>query len=83
MLALDLLFTWLIFLPNFRTVIDFMIAVGHIAAGIHPLAGSPNGPEHTACQILGVVNEFALISSNLWYIFLAVDLLRAIRNPFQ
>ncbi len=62
---------------------DFVIAVGHIVAGIHPLAGSPHQGERTACQILGVVNEFALISSNLWYIFLAVDLLRAIRNPFQ
>lgn len=62
---------------------DFVIALGHIAAGIHPLAGAPGRAEQNACKVLGIVNEFALLSSNLWYIFLAVDLLRAIRNPFQ
>ena len=62
---------------------DLVIAVSHIVAGIHPLAGSPDFAEEGACKALGVLNEFALIASNIWYIFLAVDLLRAIRNPFQ
>ncbi len=62
---------------------DLLIALGHIVAGIHPLAGSTGMYEQSACRVLGVLNEFALIASNLWYIFLAVDLLRAIRNPFQ
>lgn len=63
---------------------DFVIAVGHILAGVAHLAGSdPDEPRGKACMVLGVVNQFALVASNLWYVFLAVDLIRAIRNPFR
>ena len=57
---------------------DLVIAIGHIIA----IAGFAmnNGPE---CSVLGAVNEFALVASNLWYVFLAVDLIKAIRNPFR
>lgn len=67
----------------YRTFMDFVIAVGHILAGIASLAGSEHDPRRKACMALGTVNEFALVASNLWYVFLAVDLIRAIRNPFR
>ena len=63
---------------------DFVIAVGHIVAGAAGLPGSdPDDPRGRACMALGIVNEFALVASNLWYVFLAIDLIRAIRNPFR
>lgn len=63
---------------------DFVVAVGHIVAGVANLAGSDlHDPEGKACMTLGIVNQFALVASNLWYVFLAVDLIRAIRNPFR
>ena len=63
---------------------DLVIAIGHIVSGAADLAGAEtNDPRRTVCMALGVVNEFALVASNLWYVFLAVDLVRAIRNPFR
>lgn len=63
---------------------DFVIAVGHIMAGVSTLAvNHPDSPKGKVCMALGTVNEFALVASNLWYVFLAVDLIRAIRNPFR
>ncbi len=63
---------------------DFIIAVGHIISGIFSLAeAQEHSPRFYACGVLGAVNEMALIASNLWYIFLAVDLIKAIRNPFR
>ena len=67
---------------------DFVIAIGHIVAGIsnlagHGLAESESKGTQTACAVLGSVNELALVASNLWYVLLAVDLIRAIRNPFR
>ena len=58
---------------------DFIIAAGHMVAGPSGIVVNNGVP----CKVLGVVNEFALVASNLWYIFLAVDLIRAIRNPFK
>lgn len=58
---------------------DFIIALGHMVAGAFELALNNGRP----CKVLGVINEFTLVASNLWYIFLAVDLIRAIRNPFK
>ena len=58
---------------------DFIIALGHMVAGPSKLVVDNGIP----CKMLGVVNEFALVASNLWYIFLAIDLIQAIRNPFK
>ena len=62
---------------------DFFIALGHIVAMVFSLP--PSKSEHTlnGCKVLGVVNEIALVASNLWYVMLALDLLKAIRNPFR
>ena len=35
------------------------------------------------CKVIGVINEIALIASNMWFMMLAVDLFKAIRNPFR
>jgi len=64
-------------------VIDLLIAISHIAsAGAH-LTHIQDNHRKNGCIALGVFNEFALIASNLWYLILAVDLLKAIRNPFR
>lgn len=58
-----------------RTSLDFLISICHIIlfkAGVHD----------KVCDGFGVVFEFTLIAANLWYAFLAYDLVRAIRNPF-
>lgn len=63
---------------------DFVIAMGHIVSGIAQLTDSrDNIDKRRACMALGTINEFALIASDLWYVFLAVDLIRAIRDPFR
>lgn len=67
---------------------DLVIALGHIVAGFssiagHDLASSKEPGTMHACQVLGVLNELALVASNLWYVLLSVDLVRAIRNPFR
>lgn len=62
---------------------DFVIAMGHIIAGIFTLAQSDTYVKKGACAALGTVNELSLMASNLWYVVLAVDLIRAIRNPFR
>ena len=63
---------------------DFVIALGHIVSGAAKLVNAGNdGGRRNACIVLGTINEFALMASDLWYIFLAVDLIRAIRNPFR
>ena len=35
------------------------------------------------CSALGGFYTFTLAASNLWYLILAVDLVKAIRNPFR
>ena len=63
---------------------DLVLAFGHIISGSWRLAKHDSTSlEGRACSTLGVINEFALTASNLWYVFLAVDLVRAIRNPFR
>lgn len=64
-------------------MIDLLIAIGHMtSAGAH-LTHGQDYRRQDGCIALGVFNEFALIASNLWYLILAVDLLKAIRNPFR
>lgn len=58
---------------------DFIIALGHIVAGAARLAEN----QDLICKALGIINELALVISDIWYIFLAVDLIKAIRNPFR
>ena len=62
---------------------DFVIALGHIAAMIFSLSKAKCDGTLTGCRVIGVINEIALLASNLWYVMLAVDLLKAIRNPFR
>lgn len=63
---------------------DLVIAIGHIVSGYAGLATKDNcGYQGHLCKALGVINEFALMASNLWYVVIAVDLARAIRNPFR
>lgn len=68
-----------------RTIMDFLIAIGHIVSGAANLPGASDSDpgKQGACAALGAINQFALVASNLWYVFLAVDLIRAIRNPFS
>lgn len=63
----------------YRTSIDLLIAVSHI---ISTAANLTDPAHHVGCGIIGVLNEFLLFASNLWYAVLAWDLIKAIRNPF-
>ena len=58
-----------------RTSLDFLISICHIIL-------FKAGVNDEVCDGFGVVFEFTLIAANLWYAFLAYDLVRAIRNPF-
>ena len=58
-----------------RTSLDFLISICHIIL-------FKAGVQDKVCDGFGVVFEFTLIAANLWYAFLAYDLVRAIRNPF-
>ena len=62
---------------------DFVIALGHIIAWISHLSKAKTDGTLAGCKVIGVINEIALVASNLWYVMLAVDLLKAIRNPFR
>ena len=66
-----------------RTLVDFVIALGHIVAMIFSLSKAECAGTLTGCKVIGVINEIALFASDLWYVTLAVDLLKAIRNPFR
>ena len=75
--------THIIFSLHCRIVIDLLIAVGHIVSGTADLTEVTGEHSHCGCKALGLFNEFALTASNLWYLILAVDLLKALRNPFR
>lgn len=62
---------------------DFVIAMGHIISVVSNVSKAENDSALVGCKVIGVINEVALIASNLWYVMLAVDLLKAIRNPFR
>ena len=62
---------------------DFFIALGHIVTMMFGLSVSESEQTLNGCRILGVINEVALVASNMWYVMLALDLLKAIRNPFR
>ena len=62
---------------------NLVIALGHIVAVIFQLSKAKSDNTLIGCKVIGVINEIALIASNLWYVMLAVDLLKAIRNPFR
>ncbi len=62
---------------------DLVIAMGHIIAMPFGLSRAETSAALTGCRVLGVVNEVALVASNLWYVMLALDLYKAIRNPFR
>lgn len=66
-----------------RTVLDFLIALGHIVAFIAHLQNRPDKARTYGCMALGAFNVFTLMASNMWYLVLAVDLVKAIRNPFR
>ena len=66
-----------------RTLADFVIALGHIITVIFHLSKAKSTETLNGCKAIGVINEIALIASNMWYVMLAVDLLKAIRNPFR
>jgi hypothetical protein len=66
-----------------RTLADLVIALGHIIAAVFSLSKIGSDGALNGCKVIGVINEIALIASNLWYVMLAVDLLKAIRNPFR
>ena len=60
-----------------------VIALGHIIAMPFGLPQTESKTALIGCKVLGVINETALIASNLWYVMLALDLYKAIRNPFR
>ena len=62
---------------------DLVISVGHIFAAIFQLSEAENDRTLIGCKVFGVINEVALIASSLWYVMLALDLIKAIRNPFR
>ena len=62
---------------------DLLIALGHVVSRVFELAAAQSMGAVIGCQIIGSVNEFALVASNLWYVLLAIDLIKAIRNPFR
>ena len=62
---------------------DSVIAVGHISAMIFHLSEAEHNGTLIGCKVFGVINEIALMASSLWYVMLAVDLIKAIRNPFR
>ena len=62
---------------------DLIIAMGHIIAMPFGLPQAESRSSLIGCRMLGVINEIALIASNLWYVMLALDLYKAIRNPFR
>ena len=62
---------------------DLVIALGHIVTLIFHLSKAETKGTLAGCRALGVINEVALVASNLWYVMLAMDLVKAIRNPFR
>ena len=62
---------------------DLVIALGHIVAMIFGLPQAESESTLKGCRAIGVINEVALVASNLWYVMLALDLFKAIRNPFR
>lgn len=62
---------------------DFLIALGHIIVAIFHLSEAKSDRTLIGCKVVGVINEVALVASNLWYVMLALDLFKAIRNPFR
>lgn len=66
-----------------RALMDLLIAVGHIIATIFSLSEAECDSALVGCQVIGVINEIALVASNVWYAMLALDLIKAIRNPFR
>ena len=66
-----------------RTLVDLVIALGHIIAAILSLSKVECDNALIGCKVIGVINEIALVASNLWYMMLTLDLFKAIRNPFR
>lgn len=60
-----------------------MIALGHIIAALARIQNSLDEGKRYGCIALGAFNVFTLVASNMWYLVLAVDLVKAIRNPFR
>ena len=69
----------------FRTVLDSLIALGHIVSALANLTdeGCEGEAKMVGCSVLGGFNMFTLLASNMWYLVLAMDLVKAIRNPFR
>ena len=62
---------------------DLLLALTHIVSWIGQLSEAECNATRTGCQVIGIINEFALVASSFWYVILAVDLIKAIRNPFR
>ena len=69
--------------PVFRTVLDSLIALGHIVSALANLTDEGDPGRMVGCSVLGGFNTFTLLASNMWYLVLAMDLVKAIRNPFR
>ena len=66
-----------------RPVLDLLISVGHVVAIAADLKRQNDPAREYTCSVLGGFNTFTLMASNMWYLVLAVDLAKAIRNPFK
>ena len=73
----------LFFPPTCRTLMDLLIAVTHIVSWIGKLSEAECNATRDGCRVIGIINQFALLASSFWYVILAVDLIKAIRNPFR
>lgn len=62
---------------------DMLIAVTHIVSWMGQLSEAECNARRNGCRVIGIINEFALVASSFWYVILAVDLIKAIRNPFR
>ena len=66
-----------------RTGLDCLMATTHIVSYIAYLTDVENEHKRYGCTVVGAINAFTLTASNAWYLVLAVDLVKAIRNPFR
>ena len=64
-------------------MLDSLIALGHIISGLADLTSESDPIRMTGCSVLGGLNTFMLTASSIWYLVLALDLVKAIRNPFR
>lgn len=64
-------------------MLDLLIAIGHVVSALAGLTEHTGMSSRYGCVVLGGFNTFTLMASDMWYLILAVDLVKAIRNPFR